>query len=160
MEYLNKSDREIIISRLIHAPRELVFEVWTDRKHLEKWWGPNGFSTTTKAFDFKPGGNWIHTMHGPDGTDFPNEINYELIVPPERLEYSQGGGDDEGVTDAPFHVTVTFDDEDGKTRLTMRSLFKTAHQRKLVVEKYHAIEGGEQHLGRLDEYVKTFSPRN
>jgi uncharacterized protein YndB with AHSA1/START domain len=151
----NTSDREIVISRLINAPRELVFEVWTDPKHLEKWWGPNGFSTTTKEFDFRPGGNWIHTMHGPDGTDFPNEVYYEVIVPPERIEYAHGGGDDVGVNDAQFHATVTFDDENGKTRVTMRSLFQTAKQRNHVVEKYGAIEGGHQHLAHLDEYVTS-----
>ena len=155
MQNNNISDREIVISRLINAPRELVFEVWTDPMHLEKWWGPNGFSTTTKEFDFRPGGNWIHTMHGPDGTDFPNEVYYEVIIPPERIEYSHGGGDDVGVNDAQFHATVTFDDEDGKTRVTMRSLFKTAKQREHVVEKYGAIEGGKQHLSNLEEYVRS-----
>jgi uncharacterized protein YndB with AHSA1/START domain len=151
----NTSDREIVISRLINAPRELVFEVWTKKEHLEKWWGPNGFSTTTKEFDFRPGGNWIHTMHGPDGTDFPNEVYYEIIVPPERIEYAHGGGDDVGVNDAQFHATVTFDDEGGKTRITMKSVFQTAKQRNHVVEKYGAIEGGKQHLANLEDYVTT-----
>ena len=153
----NTSDREIIISRLINAPRELVFEVWTEQEHLEKWWGPNGFTTTTSEFDFKPGGTWIHTMHGPDGTDYPNEVYYEEIVRPERITYDHGGGDDIGVNDAQFHVTVTFEDEGGKTRLTMKSVFKTKKQRDHVVEKYHAIEGGEQHMANLEEYVlRTF----
>jgi uncharacterized protein YndB with AHSA1/START domain len=151
----NISDREIVISRLINAPRELVFEVWTKKEHLEKWWGPNGFSTTTKEFDFRPGGNWINTMHGPDGTDFPNEVYYEIIVPPERIEYAHGGEDDIGVNDAQFHVTVTFDDKGGKTLITMKSVFQTAKQRNHVVEKYGAIEGGHQHLARLEEYVKA-----
>ena len=151
------TDREIVITRLINAPRELVFEVWTEREHLEKWWGPNGFTTTTSEFDFKPGGTWIHTMHGPDGTDYPNEVYYEEIVKPERITYAHGGGDDIGVNDAQFHVTVTFEDEGGKTRLTMRSVFKTKKQRDHVVEKYHAIEGGEQYMANLEEYVlRTF----
>jgi uncharacterized protein YndB with AHSA1/START domain len=147
------ADREIVIERLINAPRELVFEVWTKVEHLEKWWGPNGFSTTTKEFDFRPGGIWFHTMHGPDGTDFPNEVYYEIIVPPERIEYAHGGGDEIGVNDAQFHATVTFEDEGGKTRITMKSVFQTAKQRNHVVEKYGAIEGGKQHLARLEEYV-------
>ena len=92
-------------------------------------------------------------MHGPDGTDYPNEIFYEVIIPPERIEYSHGGGDEEGVNDAQFHATITFDEEDGKTRLTMRSVFQTAKQRNHVVEKYGAIEGGMQHLANLEEYV-------
>ena len=147
------SDREIVISRLIDAPRKLVFEAWTDPEHLEKWWGPTGFSTTTKEFDFRPGGQWIHTMHGPDGTDYPNEVYYEEVVKPERITYAHGGGDDVGVNDAQFQATITFEDEGGKTRLTMKSLFQTAKQRDHVVEKYGAIEGGHQTLGRLNEYV-------
>jgi len=147
------ADREIVISRLINAPRELVWEAWTDPKHLEKWWGPTGFSTTTKEFDFRVGGVWFHTMHGPDGTDYPNEMYYEVIKPPERIEYAHGGGDDVGVNDAQFHATITFEEEDGKTRVTMKSVFQTAKQRNHVVEKYGAIEGGKQHLANLEEYV-------
>jgi uncharacterized protein YndB with AHSA1/START domain len=151
------ADREIVIERVINAPRELVFEAWTDPKHLEKWWGPNGFSTTTHEFSFKPGGVWFHTMHGPDGTDYPNEVYYETIIPPERLEYGHGGGDEVGVNDAQFHATVTFEDlGDNKTKVTMRSLFQTAKQRNHVVEKYGAIEGGHQHLANLEEYVQTY----
>jgi uncharacterized protein YndB with AHSA1/START domain len=147
------SDREIVITRLINAPRELVFDAFTDPAHLEKWWGPKGFSTTTKEFDFRPGGKWIHTMHGPDGTDYPNECYYEKIVKPELIEYEHGGGDDVGVNDAAFHATILFADEGGKTRLTMKSLFLTKKQRDHVVEKYGAIEGGNQTLARLEEYV-------
>ena len=152
---IDTADREIVIQRLINAPRELVFEVWTNQEHLEKWWGPNGFTTTTSEFDFRPGGVWFHTMHGPDGTDYPNEVYYEEIVPPERIVYAHGGGDAPGVDDAQFHATITFEDENGKTRLTMKSLFKTAKQRNHVVEKYGAIEGGKQHLANLEEYVHT-----
>jgi uncharacterized protein YndB with AHSA1/START domain len=151
----NTSDREIIISRLINAPRELVWEAWTDPKHLEKWWGPTGFTTTTKEFSFKVGGVWRHIMHGPDGTDYPNESIFEEIVKPERMVYLHGGGDDEGVNDAQFRATVTFEDEGSKTRVTMKSVFKTAKQRQHVVEKYGAIEGGKQHLANLEEYVLT-----
>ncbi|MEI8133935.1 MAG: SRPBCC family protein [bacterium] len=149
-------ERELIISRLVNAPRELVFQVWTDVKHLENWWGPNGFSTTTSEFDFREGGVWFHTMHGPDGTDFPNEVFFEKIIPPERIEYEHGGGDDVGVTDAAFHATITFEEQDGKTLVTMKSVFQTAKQLRHVVEKYGAIEGGHQHLARLEEYVRNF----
>lgn len=153
----NTGDREIVITRLIDAPRDIVFEVWTNPEHLEKWWGPNGFSTTTKEFEFRPGGRWIHTMHGPDGTDYPNECYYENIISPEIIEYEHGGGDDVGVNDAAFHATVTFEEEDGRTRIIMKSVFKTRKQRDHVVEKYGAIEGGNQTLARLNGYVLTLS---
>ncbi len=74
------STREIVTTRLFDAPPERVFEAWSRAEHLERWWGPRGFTTTTHAFDFRPGGTWKLTMHGPDGTDFPNRIVYDEIV--------------------------------------------------------------------------------
>jgi len=150
------TDREIVTERLINAPRELVWKAWTDPKHLEQWWGPTGFTTTTKEFDFKPGGVWFHTMHGPDGTDYPNEIYYEEILEPSLITYTHGGGE-VGANDAQFHSTITFDDQDGKTLLTMRAVFDTVAQREHVVKMYHAIAGGQQTIARLDEYVMKLS---
>ncbi|MGH8140552.1 MAG: SRPBCC domain-containing protein, partial [Steroidobacteraceae bacterium] len=63
------ADREIVISRLISAPRELVFEAFTEVRHLSRWWGPEGFTTTTRAFEFRVCGEWVFVMHGPHGTD-------------------------------------------------------------------------------------------
>lgn len=64
-------DREVVISRVIDAPRELVFEAFTEVRHLSRWWGPEGFTTTTRAFQFRVRGEWVFVMHGPDGTDYP-----------------------------------------------------------------------------------------
>src|ERR1700710_1468185 len=80
------SDREIVISRLIDAPREVVFEAFTEVRHLSRWWGPDGFTTTTRAFEFREGGVWELVMHGPDGTDYQEWISWTGITPPERLE--------------------------------------------------------------------------
>ena len=71
------ADREIVVTRLIDAPRELVFEAWTDPKHVDKWWGPRGFTSTTSEMDVRPGGIWRLVMHGPDGRDYPNHIVFE-----------------------------------------------------------------------------------
>jgi uncharacterized protein YndB with AHSA1/START domain len=142
------SDREVVISRIFDAPRELVFDAFSDAKHASAWYGPDGFTTTTEQQELRAGGEWIFTMHGPDGTDFPNWIRYREVVRPERLVYEHGGR----TPDAPvhFHVTVTFTDLGrGQTILTMRSVFPTAEARKLVVERYGAIEGGHQTLARL-----------
>lgn len=81
------SDLEIVVSRLIQAPRHLVFEVYSDPKHLARWWGPNGFTTTTHSFEFRKGGVWDFTMHGPDRTDYPNWIQWLEISPPEQLVF-------------------------------------------------------------------------
>lgn len=145
------ADREIVITRMIDAPRDLVFEVWTDAKHLAAWWGPTGFTTTTSAFDMRPGGVWRFVMHGPNGRDYQNRITYDEIVRPERIVYRHGGSDD--VEPVQFQTTVTFEDIAGKTKLTMRALFPSAAERDRVVKEYGAVEGGEQTIGRLADYV-------
>lgn len=89
------ADREIVVSRTIEGPRRLVFEAWSDIKHLARWWGPNGFTTTTHSFEFRPGGAWDFIMHGPDGVDYPNRIEWHEIAPPERIVYLHGEGDDD-----------------------------------------------------------------
>jgi uncharacterized protein YndB with AHSA1/START domain len=148
------ADREFIISRTIEGPRRLVFEAFTDPKHLARWWGPNGFTTTTRAFEFRPGGVWDFIMHGPDGTDFPNWIEWREIVPPERLEYLHGESDDDP---RAFASTVTLVERGTATEVTMRAVFKTKEQFDEVVERYGAIEGGQQHLGRLAAYIVTLA---
>jgi uncharacterized protein YndB with AHSA1/START domain len=141
------ADREIVIARTFDAPRELVFDAWIDPKQIVQWWGPRGFTTTTHAMDVKPGGVWRFIMHGPDGTDYKNKIVFIEVVRPERLVYRHAG--DEDSEPVRFHVTVTFAEQGGKTRLTMRSLFETTEERDNVVNKYGAIEGGNQTLERL-----------
>lgn len=145
-------DREIIITRVFDAPRELLFEAWTDPKHVAHWWGPTGFRTTTTEFDFRPGGVWRHIMHGPDGTDYPNKTIFIEIAKPERLVYTNGWDK----ADAPeplFQATVTFEKLGTQTKVTLRSVFKTAEALQEVIRDYKAEEGGRQHLARLAEYV-------
>lgn len=144
-------DRELVFTRVFDAPRELVFRAWTDPKHVAQWWGPKGFTSTVHEMDVRPGGVWRLTMHGPDGIDYKNRIVYLEIVPPERLVYKHDP--EEGSEPVNFHVTVTFVEEGDKTRLTMRMLFPSAAAREYVVNKYGAIEGANQTLGRLAEHL-------
>ena len=146
------SDREIVVSRTIDGPRRLVFKAYTDVRHLAQWWGPNGFTTTTHSFEFRPGGVWDFTMHGPDSTDYPNWIEWREIVPPERIVYLHGASDDDP---RAFAATVTLVERGTGTEVTMRAVFKTKEQCDEVVERYGAVEGGMQHLGRLAAYVVT-----
>jgi uncharacterized protein YndB with AHSA1/START domain len=146
------SDREIVVSRTIFGPRRLVFEAFTDVKHLAQWWGPNGFTTTTHAFEFRPGGVWDFTMHGPDGADFQNWIEWREIVPPERIDYLHGERDGDP---RAFASTVTLVERGIATEVTMHAVFKTKEQRDEVTERYGAVEGGKQHLSRLAAYIVT-----
>jgi uncharacterized protein YndB with AHSA1/START domain len=151
------SDREIVFTRMFNAPRELVWKAWTEQKHVEQWWGPKGFTTTTEVMDVRPGGTWKHTMHGPDGEDYPNLTVYKEVVRPERLVYSHGGHG-QGKPEVNFVSTVTFEDMGGKTKLTMRMVFPSAEARDMIVKTYNAVEGGNQTLSRLEEFLATISP--
>lgn len=142
--------REVAVSRVIDAPRELVFSAFTEVRHLARWWGPDGFTTTTRAFEFAPGGVWEFTMHGPDGTDYPEWIQWREIVAPERITMLHGEFADDP---AAFETALTFTPDAGGTRVELRTLFVSREQRDEAVEKYHAIEGGQQTLGNLADYV-------
>ena len=145
-----RADREIVISRVIGAPRELVFEAFTEVRHLSRWWGPEGFTTTTRSFEFRVGGAWDFVMHGPDGTDYQEWITYREIVPPERIARLHGESRDDPNA---FESTLAFAPDGIATRIVMRTMFPTRELRDEAVEKYHAIEGGEQTLRNLAAYV-------
>ena len=144
------AEREIAISRVIDAPRELVFEVFTEVRHLSRWWGPDGFTTTTRSFEFRVGGEWVFVMHGPDGADYKEWISWTEIVPPERIALVHG--EYRGDPNA-FESTLTFAPDGAATRIEMRAVFPTKELRDEAVEKYHAIEGGHQTLSSLAAYV-------
>jgi uncharacterized protein YndB with AHSA1/START domain len=144
------TDREILISRVIDAPRELVFEAFTEVRHLSRWWGPEGFTTTTQSFEFRVGGEWVFVLHGPDGTDYTEWISWTEIVPPERIAMLHG--DSRGDPNA-FESVLTFGPEGAATRIEMRTVFPTKELRDQAVERYRAIEGGQQTLASLATYI-------
>ncbi|MEP7001237.1 MAG: SRPBCC domain-containing protein [bacterium] len=145
------SDREVVFSRLLDAPRELVWSMWSDVSHLHHWWGPTGFTTTTHEFAFVPDGTWRSIMHGPDGTDYPTRVVFREIVAPERLVYENSWD----LPDAPvdFKVVVSLVAVGGKTNLSLHMTFRDAHGFKRAVERYGVLEGGVQTLDRLALYV-------
>lgn len=148
------SDREMVITRLFDAPRELVWEAWTNPELVVKWWGPNGFTTTIQEMNVRPGGAWRHIMHGPDGTEYPNESIFKEVVKPERISFSHGGGK-KGAPEASFDSTWTFSEEGDKTRVTIRMVFESAASRDLIAKTYGALEGGKQTLSRLAELLAS-----
>jgi uncharacterized protein YndB with AHSA1/START domain len=148
------AEREIVVSRVIGAPREVVFEAFTRVRHLSRWWGPQGFTTTTRSFEFRVGGEWDFVMHGPDGTDYQEWITWREIVAPERIVLLHG--ESRGDPNA-FESVVTFEPAGDQTRIVMRAVFPTKQLRDEAVEKYHAIEGGEQTLRSLAAYLDTMT---
>ncbi len=146
-----EEDRQIVTTRVIDGPRDLVYMAWTEVRHLAQWFGPRGFTTTTRAFEFRPGGVWEFEMHGPDGTVYPNWIEWREIVPSERIVYRQGGHADDPNA---FESTISFVDRAGGTEITLRTLFNTKAQRDYVAEHYQAVEGARETLERLGRYVE------
>ncbi|MUG45912.1 SRPBCC family protein [Paenibacillus woosongensis] len=150
---VNVENREVVIHRTLSAPRELVWEAWTQPEHLVHWWGPKGFTLTLQQYELKTGGHWKYIMHGPDGVDYPNHNVFIDVQKPERLVYSAGDGE----VDSPgqFETTLTLMEEGNKTVLTMRMLFKTAEERDYVVREFGAVEGGNQTLDRLEQLLAS-----
>ena len=146
------SDREIIHSRLLNAPRPLVYEAFTQPQHVAQWWGPDGFTNTIHEMDVRPGGVWRFIMHGPDGTDYTNRVVFHEVQPPERLVYEHGSDIDNDPN--RFHVTTTFEDQGAKTLITMRLVCQSAEQCEKF-KKFGAVEGGRQTLARFEAYLAT-----
>lgn len=138
-------DREIVTTRLIHAPREFIFEFWTKPEHIKNWWGPNGFTNTIYKMDVTPGGQWEFVMHGPDGIDYPNRNVFIEIVKPELIVFQHMDATHK------FVATVSFEAIGSKTRLTFRMLFESAAEYERV--KILIADANEQNFDRLEAYM-------
>jgi uncharacterized protein YndB with AHSA1/START domain len=141
------ANREFVHSRLIDAPQARVFRAFAEPTHLARWWGPNGFSSTFEVFEFRPGGTWRFVMHGPDGTDYPNENAFREIVTPERVVV-------EHLSDPHhFFLTITFAAQGDQTLVGWRQVFDTAEHRDKVADV--VLEANEQNLDRLAAEVRN-----
>lgn len=143
-------DREIIITRVVNAPRELVYKAWTEPEHLVNWWGPAGFTIEIQEMDVRVGGSWSYIMTGRDMV-FPNFISYLEVVEPERLVYLHGSNEGE---EPEFMATITFEAQGPKTKITMHSVFGSAAVRDFVVSEFKAIDGGNQGLDKLEKELE------
>ncbi len=143
------SDREIVSTRVFGAPRELVFKAHSDPTWLVHWWGPKGFTNTFQMFDMRPGGFWRFVMHGPDGVGYENESVFVEIVEPERIVFRHLRPIHE------FQMTITFVEQDGKTRLEWRMLFPSVAECATV--KMYAVDANEQNFDRLEGQLVKMS---
>ena len=144
-------EREIVLCRVLNAPRERVFAAWTDPNQIRQWFGPAGFKTETLECDIRPGRRWRFIYTGPDGRKWDNRMLFLRIEPPRLIEIEHGPDKDNDP--GRFHVTVLFDSQsDGKTVLTMRQLHPTAEQRNAVIG-FGAVELGYQTLDKLAKHL-------
>ena len=142
----------IIMEREFAATPGVLFRAFTDPDAMKAWYGPNGFTITVIAMDFRVGGTFRFTMHGPDGTDYPNRMIYREIVPSQRLVYLHGSNIDNDPN--AFDVVNTFKAIGAdRTLLTRRSTFPSIEARNAVM-KFGAVELGMQTMEKLAVYVK------
>lgn len=145
------AERELVIERIFDASRRLVFKAWTDPEHMVHWFGPRGFTSTILKNELRPGGSYRIHMRGPDGDDHWTQGVYREIVEPQRLVMAGSWADSEGNPTRPETIlTLTFEEHDGKTKLTLRqAIFESVTARD-------AHKGGwTSSLDRLTEYLAT-----
>ena len=141
----NTKDRELLITRTLNAPIDLVWEAWTNPQHIAKWWGPNGFTNTITTMDMKPGGEWILTMHGPDGTDYKNKSIFKEVILHKKIVFDHIAPN--------FTATIEFKAQGEQTHLTWHMLFETVEQFIQVVKTFKADDGLKQNVDKLNAYL-------
>jgi len=149
----NTKDRELLLERVLNAPIELVWEVWTKPEHIAQWWGPNGFTNTISKMDVTPGGEWDLVMHGPDGTDYKNKSVFKEIVKHKKIVY-------EHVSAPKFLATIEFEAQAEKTLIKWHMLFESKEQFIQVVKTFKADEGLKQNIEKLNNYLASFKEKN
>ncbi|MBW4655980.1 MAG: SRPBCC domain-containing protein [Kaiparowitsia implicata GSE-PSE-MK54-09C] len=156
----DRADRTLVITRVFNAPRDLVWQVWTDPNHIAQWWGPRGFTTRVDEMDLRPGGQSRYVMIGPDGTEYPAKGVFKEVVPPERIVSTDefGEGYDTLIdADLPQGMVMTtlFEDLGHQTKLTLEILHPTVEDRRKheamgVVAGWHSsLDCMTEHLERL-----------
>jgi uncharacterized protein YndB with AHSA1/START domain len=140
------TDRELTISRLLNAPVELLWEVWTNADHIKNWWAPNGFTNTISKMDTRENGEWELVMHGPDGKDYRNKSIFKEIIRHKKIVY-------EHISAPKFLASISFEAQGEKTLLTWQMLFETKEQFIQVVKTFKADEGLKQNIDKLAIYL-------
>ncbi len=141
---MTSANRTIISRRSFRVSSERMFAAWTDSDELKLWWGPKGFTNTFLKFDLRPGGTWKYIMHGPDGTDYPNESRFAEIVPNERIIFDHLSGH-------RFRTTVLFNEEGMVTTVVWSMEFESADECEKVNSFIAAAN--EQNLDRLEAHL-------
>ena len=152
------SEKNLVIIREFDAPRDLVWKVWTEPKHIEKWWGPRGFDTKVESMDLKVGGRAVYVMTGPDGTEYPVSGKILELDPPKKIvstdEFGDGFQDAHPGEDLPQGMisTAVFDDLGDRCRLTLTVSHPTIEDRKKH-EAMGVVAGWNSSFDCMDDYL-------
>jgi uncharacterized protein YndB with AHSA1/START domain len=141
-------NRVLVMTRIVDAPPALVFQAWTEPERIKQWWGPRGYTTISCEIDLRPGGAWRVRSRSAEGVDTAERGVFHEIIDGERLVFTHAWEDAGGKAGLETLVTLTFTDEGGKTRLTLRQAeFDTVENRD------GHVEGWGESLDMLAEYL-------
>ena len=141
------NDREIRMVKTFAAPINIMWEAWTNPDHITNWWGPDGFTSTIHKMNIQEGGEWIMTLHSPDGTNFPNKSIFKEIIPFKKILFEHFY--------PHFMTTVLFTSKGEETQVDWTLLFNTAEMRETIVIAHKADEGQKQNMEKLEKYLST-----
>lgn len=142
---MENDNRQLRSTKILNAPADIVWEVWTNPEHITLWWGPNGFTNTIHKMDFEENGEWNLTMHGPDGTNFPNRSVFKEIIPFKKIVFEH--------FNPHFITTVLFESKGKETLLDWTLLFDSPEMYDVIVKAHKADEGQKQNLEKLEKYL-------
>jgi uncharacterized protein YndB with AHSA1/START domain len=143
-------ERELVITRIIDAPRSLVFKAWTQPEHIARWWGPQGFTTVHCEMDIRVGGAYRFGGRSPQGTEHWKRGVYREIVEPQRIVFTFAWENADGSLGPELLTTITFDEESDRTKLTLRQSGFTTN----TARDSH-VEGWTSTLERFADYLAT-----
>ena len=149
--------RELVITRRLKAPRNLVWRTFEDRDLLAQWWGPEGFTSTVSRLEFRAGGEWHVTMWRPDGAGHPVRYQFVEIVAPERIVYRPLRSDEElasGSAPPTYVATLSFEALGNETLFTMRAEFERA-EHLAFARSGGFVEGTRQAYDKLERLLAT-----
>ena len=156
LEVSTRGDREIRMTRVFDAPRDLVFEAHSSCEHMKRWWGPRNYEVTECDVDFRTGGKWRIVHRNAEGTDFVFFGEYLEIVAPETIKWTFSF---EGAPGDPSIETMTLEEDGGKTKLTAVSVAASKEARDAIIESGMET-GARETFERLDEYLEELAARS
>jgi uncharacterized protein YndB with AHSA1/START domain len=156
LQVTTPSDQEIVLTRAFDAPRDLVFEAWTNPEHVRHWWGLRSSTMLVCEADVRPGGSWRYVTTGSEGADVPFTGVYREVTPPERLVYTEVYDVEPFNSGDPAVNTVTFTEEDGGTLVTVITVYPTKEVRDFVLGT-GMESGAAESYDRLAEHLKTLA---
>ena len=138
-------EKKLQAVKVFKVPSDLMWKVWTDPEHIVNWWGPDGFTSTIHKMDFQEKGEWKLTLHGPDGTNYPNRSIFREIIPFKKIVFEH--------FNPHFITTILFEPKDEDTQLDWSMLFDTDEMGDIIIKAHKAEEGLKQNIERLEKYL-------